>query len=349
LSSTEYGPPEKRRRLAVQVFESSLLRVACKEESALETLCKLEDWDGLKECLQHKRFARAVLRPTVRRKLVQTCAKNAECSLLLLSDANMANYLAARPQEFRTLCSSLFANANSATVKAVVICALRSPTPISLASFVTTLAKVDLDDETVRLIASVIPSEEDILTGLRDPISARSAGLAARIVAAKFGKGDARAERFVSKLVTRLADNKAIGQALSALDTVENKEWLVKLFERILAEKHPTDLLAAFQPLPHLDLLHFESLLPKLVAVAGEDDKLDDLLVKSLSYAEKEQRTHKLIPKFLEGINNEAVPKIGNFLDALTASALKWNSKHLVAAISGLLFYLETHNGTKLL
>jgi hypothetical protein len=321
------------------------LQVACKEESALETLCELEDWDGLKECLQHKRFARAVLRPTVRRKLLQTCAKNVECSLLLLSDPHMANYLAARPQEFRNICSSLFINANSPTVKAVVVCALRSPTPILLAPFVNTLAKVDLDDETVQLIASAIPSEEDILTSLKDPISAQSAVLAARIVSAKYGKSDSRAESFVSKLITRLSDNKTIGLALSVLDTVENKEWLVKLFERILADKHPTDLLLAFQPLPHLDLLHFESLLPKLVAKAGDDPKLDELLVESLVYAEKEQRAHKLIPKFLEGIDKEAVPRVSNFHDALTASALKWNSKHLVAAISGLLFYLENHNG----
>lgn len=257
----------------------------------------------------------------------------------------MANYLAARPQEFRNLCASLFINADSSTVKAVVNCALRSPTPISLAPFVTTLAKVHLDDETVRLTASVIASEDEILTSLKDPISAKSAGLAARIVAAKYGRSDGRAERFVSKLVARLSENEAIGQTLSALEAVENKDWLVKLYDRILAQSHPIDLLLAVQPLPHLDLLYFESLLPKLVAIAGEDDKLDELLVKSLVYAEKEQRAHKLIPKFLEGINNEAVPKINNFLDALSTSALKWNSKHLVAAISGLLFYLENHSG----
>jgi len=346
ISCSDNGPPEKRLRLAVRAFESPHLRVARKEEAVLEALCKLESWEALRKCLQSERFARAALRPTVRKKLVQTCSKDAECGRLLLLDTQTAFYLAARPQEFNQLCSALFECPDPDTVRAAVSCARRSPTPMTLAPFVAALAVVDLDDEVVGLIASVVSNGQEVLDSLDDSVCPKSAKLAARIVAAKFGRGDSRTEEFVQALTEDLSDNEAIGHALASLEAIENRDWLISLFNKILAGKKQ-NILSAFRPLSHLDLQLFETLLPQLVTIVGGNGDIDSLLVDSLVDAEREQRAHKLVPKILEGITSSSAPVMDKFPAALAASALKWPSKHLSAAIAGLIYFFENRNGSK--
>ncbi|XP_059476683.1 uncharacterized protein LOC132197418 [Neocloeon triangulifer] len=343
LSSSDFGPPEKRLRLAVQIFESPHLRVARKEEAVIEALCRQESWEALRECLQSERFSKAILRPSIRKKLVQVAARDPEqeCGRLLLSDQQTSNYLAARPQEYTALCHSVFSNKpDVASLKAAISCAKRSPNPPSLAPFLPFLAEVELDEAAVRLLITVVGSEQEILDSLADNVSPNTVGLAARVVAAKYGRRHSKAEEFVFQVIGLAKSNEALGQALSAVETIEDRDKLSAVFQSRLADTSSKNLTAAFKPLAHLDILLFETLLPKLMAISIKDEALDELLVDALTAAEKEQRPHKLISKLLDGITKNNEPKLMRFPQALVLSALTWPSKNLAAAISALIFNL---------
>ncbi|CAB3376473.1 Hypothetical predicted protein [Cloeon dipterum] len=343
LSTADLGPPEKRLRLAVKIFESPHVRVPRKEEAVIEALCRQESWDALRECLRSDQFVRVSLRPTIRKKLVQVAAKDAESGRLLLHDLQTSNYLAARPQEFHAMCKTLFLKPDILTLKAAVSCARRSPAPLSLAPFFTSLSEIEVDDESVQQLASVISNGQEILDHLKDKVSPKTVGLASRVIAAKYGKRDSKTEEFIVALIASTKnDEESIGIALATIESVENREWLSKLFDSCLSKNKPKKLIAAFRPLAKLDFLLFESLIPRLMGHLVESSDLDDLLTESLSAAEKEQRPHKLVSKVMEGMKSEEAPTFVRFPKALGLSALSWPSKILAAAITGLLFHLES-------